>query len=105
MSAVTHSLVLLSFIFFQFGYTLAAPQSAQLLKREWTVGQAVKTSSGTVLGHNANNKTQVSEYLGIPFAKPPIGSLRWAAPVKYTGAGTINASTYVGLHANGYDNH
>jgi hypothetical protein len=67
----------------------------QLWKHQWTVGQPVKTSSGTVIGHQAKNKTGVSEYLGIPYAKPPTGNLRWAPPVKYTGTGTINGSSYV----------
>jgi len=60
----------------------------------WTVGQKVQTSSGPVEGHKASNTT-VSEYLGIPFAKPPIGDLRWAAPVKYTENGIINGTNYV----------
>lgn len=60
----------------------------------WTVGQTVQTDSGPVEGHKASNTT-VSEYLGIPFAKPPIGDLRWAAPVKYTGDTTINGTNYV----------
>jgi hypothetical protein len=61
----------------------------------WSGGQTVQTTSGVVTGHAAKNRTEVSEYLGIPFAKPPIGDLRWKAPVKYTGNGPINASTYV----------
>ena len=62
----------------------------------WTIGQTVQTSSGPVAGHQAANTT-VSEYLGIPFAKPPVGDLRWAAPVKYTGSpgGGINGTSYV----------
>lgn len=60
----------------------------------WTVGQTVLTSSGPVQGHKAPD-TSVSEYLGIPFAKPPIGDLRWRAPVTYTGNATINGTNYV----------
>jgi carboxylesterase type B len=61
----------------------------------WTVGQDVKTSSGTIMGHAGALKKEVSEYLGIPYAKPPVGDLRFASPVKFTGSGSFNASTYV----------
>jgi Carboxylesterase family len=59
------------------------------------VGQPVKTTSGTAVGHAAGSRAQVSEYLGIPFAQPPIGKLRFAAPQPYKGNGTIVASKYV----------
>ena len=62
----------------------------------WTVGNAVKTTSGTVIGQASNWQPAVSEYLGIPFAKPPEGELRWAAPQSITdGSKTINATKYV----------
>ncbi|KAG9236024.1 Alpha/Beta hydrolase protein [Amylocarpus encephaloides] len=60
----------------------------------WTVGQTVQISSGAVSGHAAKNQTQVSEYLGIPFAQPPIGDLRFAPPVKYNGTAAINGSSF-----------
>lgn len=41
------------------------------------------TSSGAVRGHAARNRTEVSEYLGIPYAQPPMGQLRFAAPRMY----------------------
>src|SRR5437868_6847980 len=63
---------------------------------QWQVGQAVQTTSGTVIGHPAAKAPQVSEYLGIPFARPPIGNLRFAAPQHYQDANaTIVASTFV----------
>jgi len=46
------------------------------------VGAQVQTSSGLVSGHAASNATTVSEYLGIPFAQPPVGELGFAPPVK-----------------------
>jgi hypothetical protein len=61
----------------------------------WTVGQVVETSSGAVSGHAASNATGVSEYLGIPFAQPPVGDLRFAAPVTYNGSEAINGSSFV----------
>lgn len=63
----------------------------------FAIGQTLKTTSGVVTGHAAKNRTEVSEYLGIPFAQPPIGDLRWKAPVKYVGDAPINASKYVSL--------
>lgn len=56
----------------------------------YTVGQAVNTTSGLVHGHSAPNATEVSEYLGIPFAEPPIGNLRFAPPVRYYGSGELS---------------
>src|ERR1700760_1968122 len=64
-------------------------------KRDWVIGQEVKTSSGTVKGHAGRLRKEVSEYVGIPYAKPPVGALRFAPPVKFTGTGNVNASTYV----------
>ena len=41
----------------------------------------VKTSSGLVRGHSIRVLNQtVDEFLGIPFAEPPIGDLRFAKP-------------------------
>jgi hypothetical protein len=64
---------------------------------QWTVGQTVQTSSGPVQGHAASAKTAVSEYLGIPYAQPPVGDLRFAAPVKYAGTSAINGTGFVSL--------
>ncbi|KAE8441218.1 hypothetical protein EG329_005618 [Mollisiaceae sp. DMI_Dod_QoI] len=87
---------------FSLPLTLAAAastyaSSVQIEERQptnWTVGQTVQTSSGTVKGHPAKNDSQVSEYLGIPFAQAPTGDLRFAAPVKYTGNSSLNGSAY-----------
>lgn len=61
----------------------------------WTIGQSVHTTSGSVNGHAATNGSQVSEYLGIPFAQPPVGNLRFAAPVAFNGTSTINGTNFV----------
>lgn len=63
--------------------------------RTYTVGQAVRTSSGSIVGHPASSRPDVSEYLGIPFAKPPVGDLRFAAPQAYVSSGKINATAFV----------
>nr|XP_023907898.1 cholinesterase-like [Quercus suber] len=90
--------------------TLSSPIQAQNHVRPWPrpqrphdpgcaqcdfkVGQAVSTTSGLVHGHPASNATQVSEYLGIPFAKPPIGDLRFAPPEAYHSRANISGAAY-----------
>ena len=76
-----------------------ASAAAVLEQRQsnWTVGQIVETTSGRVSGHAAKNASAagVSEYLGIPFGKAPIGDLRFAAPEAFVGTGALNGSIYV----------
>ena len=67
----------------------------QCKQENFTVGQIVDTSSGAVAGHAATNYSEVSEYLGIPYAQAPVGDLRFAAPVKYPGSGRHNGSVFV----------
>lgn len=59
------------------------------------IGQEVLTTSGLIKGHASSWQPEISEYLGIPFAKPPVGSLRFAAPQTYQGYGRIVADHYV----------
>lgn len=66
-------------------------------KVDCTVGQIVETSSGPVAGHAASKYSEVSEYLGIPYAQAPVGDLRFAAPVKYAGSSMLNGSVFVGF--------
>ncbi|KAL2075539.1 hypothetical protein VTL71DRAFT_482 [Oculimacula yallundae] len=60
----------------------------------WTVGQTVDTASGPVSGHAAKNNSAVSEYLGIPYGQAPIGNLRFAAPVKFTGKEPLSGASF-----------
>lgn len=56
----------------------------------------IKTSSGIVSGHPASNATGVSEYLGIPFAQPPLGKLRFQPPVALSSPNSVvNGSNHV----------
>ena len=41
----------------------------------------VETKYGTILGQPSGNQ-RVSVFKGVPFAKPPVGELRWKAPQK-----------------------
>jgi len=64
----------------------------------FTAGRGVQTSSGTVVGRASPWKPGVSEYLGVPFAAPPVGDLRWAPPQPLRGAGrTATATKYLRL--------
>ena len=65
--------------------------------RDFSVGQQVHTSSGLLIGKPASQRTAVSEYLGIPFAQSPVGSLRFAAPQPYTSSGVVYATSYVSI--------
>ena len=55
----------------------------------------VETVNGPIVGHQASHRGEVSEFLGIPYAKPPVGLLRFAAPQKYTTKGRFVASKFV----------
>jgi len=74
---------------------VANPPAPLERSNHWTVGERVQTSSGPVDGHSAPSATEVSEYLGIPFAKPPVGELRFEPPQSYTGDSVINGTTFV----------
>jgi hypothetical protein len=66
----------------------------------WTVGQSVRTTSGNIIGHAAPNSSEVSEYLGIRYAQPPLEQLRFAAPKPYNSSADVIASTFVCLVLN-----
>ncbi len=53
-------------------------------------GDPVATDSGRVAGTRLSSG--VRAYLGIPFAAPPTGDLRWAAPQPLTWAGVMPAN-------------
>jgi carboxylesterase type B len=67
------------------------------LPSTWNVGQEVVTSSGTIKGHAAKwpATSEVTEYLGIPYALPPVGALRFAPPQAYKSNATFTADKYV----------
>ena len=84
--------------------TLASSCIASALHRQDIKAQAqaalnltVLTSNGRITGHTAPSKPDVIEFLGIPYASPPVGDLRFAATVPYVGNTPQNASTFVRL--------
>ena len=79
---------------FLFAFTLLF-SSPSVSARRPAVGATVTTTSGKVTGHVARNRTAVIEYLGIPYAQPPIGELRFAAPRTYNSTQAISAAAYV----------
>ena len=88
--------MLFSHVGFLASISLSALASIQVSAAEdpWTLGQSVKTSSGAIKGHGSQWQTGVSEYLGIPYAQPPVGDLRWAAPKPFKSDATFAATKY-----------
>lgn len=57
----------------------------------------INTTNGPVTGHAASNSQSVIEYLGIPYAKPPVGDLRFAPPERFSDSKPYEAAHF------GYD--
>jgi hypothetical protein len=63
----------------------------------WIPGQEVQTSSGKVKGQPATRPgfSAVSQYVGIPYAEPPLGPLRWMPPKPFKSTGSIDGTKWV----------
>jgi len=81
---------------YQFTLLLIGGALGSRLTSRWNIGQPVNTTSGLVIGGPASNGSQVSGYFGIPYAKPPVGALRFAPPEKFEGNDKLNATSFVG---------
>jgi len=72
----------------------AFPQRQSHRNRAWDIGQEVLTSSGRIKGIASDWKPEVSSYLGIPYAIPPVGELRWTKPQAYQSNATFEANKF-----------
>lgn len=55
----------------------------------------VNTSGGRITGHISSSQPGVCEFLGIPYAAAPVGSLRFAPPEAQNVTGDVVADTWV----------
>jgi cholinesterase len=58
----------------------------------------VVTENGVITGRRSSEGNNVWEFLGIPYAQPPLGDLRFAAPQSYRRRGPFNATQFVRIH-------
>ncbi|KPM38700.1 hypothetical protein AK830_g7868 [Neonectria ditissima] len=72
----------------------ASLAAAAPLQCDTTKYVTVDTSNGPVTGHLASNSPCVVEYLGIPYAKPPVGALRFAPPDKFSATTPYKAASF-----------
>src|ERR1700709_695842 len=70
---------------------LAVPHPSK--KNSLGDGLLVKTTSGNVQGFFNHTAPDVRQFLGVPFAEPPVGDLRFAKPQIKKPNGTVHALT------------
>lgn len=68
----------------------------QPIKGDYDKKFAVKTKTGIYVGHKEKNCVV---YEGIPFAKPPVGELRWKAPESLPESDEVFEAKYFGASA------
>jgi hypothetical protein len=77
-------------------YTLALGLFSRALATGFTLGDYdVVTTNGKITGHPAPNLHNTVEFLGIPYAQPPVGELRFAPPLPPDSNGSFVAAHWV----------
>ncbi|WP_404370692.1 carboxylesterase/lipase family protein [Sphingomonas sp. MMS24-J45] len=71
------------------GVAAPAQDSSSVAAMQPIPGDPIETTAGKVAGTAVDS--QVRAYLGIPYAAPPVGDLRWAAPRPVGWSGIRNA--------------
>lgn len=54
----------------------------------------IVTSSGIISGKYNNTAETVRGFIGIPYAEPPVGSLRWTPPLPKLSHNLVDASSF-----------
>ncbi|MCR5731388.1 MAG: carboxylesterase family protein [Sphaerochaetaceae bacterium] len=72
------------------------------IKGDYDEALAVKTENGIFIGKKEKN---IQSFLGIPYAKPPVGNLRWKAPQKPEPSDKIWQAHHFGASAIQSDSH
>jgi hypothetical protein len=74
---------------------LTACVSFALATAQQTYDLDVVTSNGKITGHLAPGMRSTVEFLGIPYAHPPVGGLRFAEPLPLEGKTDYVAEEWV----------
>ncbi|KAJ9132161.1 Carboxylesterase family protein [Pleurostoma richardsiae] len=70
-------------------------QPPRTLHADWS-NLTVETQTGTFIGAFNDSYPNVRQFLRIPYAKPPVGSLRWLPPQRAERSNKMFDSTYYG---------
>lgn len=62
--------------------------------RDNTAPLTITTTSGEVTGFINTTAPSVRQFLGVPYAEPPVDSLRFQPPVRKSNAGPVNATVF-----------